>query len=96
VLPDFYVGPYFAFKLSQKTKEDPPAPENSRIPYYTNSGSCNGVDYGLVFGGSFDFRLMALLFSIDLRYTYGVSNAYESDYYKRKNNGIFMMMGVCI
>ena len=95
VLPNFYVGPYFAYILSQKYKEEPPVPENGHVPYYTNSGPCKDVDYGLVFGGSFDFKFIALLFTIDLRYTYGMSNLYESDYYERKNNGISIMMGVC-
>jgi hypothetical protein len=70
VSPMFYGGPYGAYRLSAKAISfDGTTREELDI-----SEDATTTDFGLVFGGGIDFRLVAIKLSVEARYNLGLAN----------------------
>jgi hypothetical protein len=67
--PIIFAGPYIGFNIASTVTI---APEGSDVT--EDLESVNGLDYGLVVGGGFDYEGNRGIVTIDIRYCFGLAN----------------------
>ncbi|MBN2184753.1 MAG: PorT family protein [Candidatus Krumholzibacteriota bacterium] len=84
--PCFFAGPYIGFNMSAKMYF-----EDEEIDF---KDSVKSTDFGLVFGGGFDYDMGEGYLSFDARYALGLTTLDDSDLEEDvKNTGIMFMVG---
>ncbi len=83
---NLFAGPYLAFLMSaEEYYED----EDADI-----KDDLESLDYGLVFGAGFDYKLESGVITFDARYALGLTNMVkDSDDWEVKNTGIQFLVG---
>jgi hypothetical protein len=85
-----FVGPSVGFKLKSKIKMT--SQDIADIEFVEDfEKTLKEVDYGLVFGGGFDFGIGHGKFNIDARYTFGITTV--SKPWDLKNRSILLLFG---
>ena len=71
----FNLGPYLAYALNRKTTvTDENTGSTETINYTFNKDVDNRIDFGLLVGGGFEYRLKRSKISAEARYTIGLGN----------------------
>ena len=71
----FNLGPYLAYALNKKTTvTDENTGSSETIEHTFNSDVDNRIDYGLLVGGGFEYRLKRSKISTEVRYTIGLGD----------------------
>jgi len=88
IKPHLFVGPYFAYNLTAKTKTE----HNGYSEEIDVDEEVKDSDFGAVFGGGIDFGLPAGKIVFDARYSLGLTTIDEEGF-DVKNNVFSFMLG---
>ena len=89
LLPSLFAGPYGAIKLSA-----PYVYEVGGVRETGNSENFKSSDFGLVFGGSLDYRVGKMVLILDVRYNLGLAKIYDEEGGSLKNRTLSVMVGI--
>lgn len=86
-VPNLFVGPYLAIKLTGKAKVEYAGESEEE-----DIEDLKGTDFGLVFGAGVDFVLGSSKVTVDARYTLGLTTIDASEGEADVKNGVFSLM----
>jgi len=86
-VPNLFIGPYLAIKLSGKWKV-----EYAGASAETDIEDLKGTDFGVVCGAGVDLALGSSKVTVDARYTLGLTTIDASEWEADIKNGVFSLM----